>query len=63
MKNCNMILSQNWQKLYHYHQAKFTDEEILPSDQSRMMGENNFIILIMKKHLKNKQKVTDDQGR
>ena len=48
MKNYNMILTEKQQKYQHYHQVKIdkseylTGEEILPSDQRRMIEQAKF---------------------
>ena len=47
MKNYNMILNKKHQKYQHYHEKidkyeYLTDDEILPSDQSRVIEEAKF---------------------
>ena len=46
MKNCSMILTEKQQKYQNYHQADkyefLTGEEIIPSDQSRIIQQAKF---------------------
>ena len=46
MKNCNIILTEKQQKYQHYHQVKLknylTSEELLPSDQRKMIEQAKF---------------------
>ena len=47
MKNYNMILIEKQQRQQHYHQVKLinkflTGEEILPSDQSRIIEQATY---------------------
>ena len=45
MKNYNMILTEKQQKYQHFHQAKLINikgEDILPSDQSRIVEQAKF---------------------
>ena len=62
MKKYNMILTEKQQKYQHYHQVKLvhmtflTGEEILPSDESRIIEQAKFTYSPLEKLLKNKQK-------
>ena len=52
MKNCNMILTEKQQKYQPDHLAKIdkyeylTGEEILPSNQSQIIGQAKFAYLL-----------------
>ena len=59
IKNCNMTSTEKLQKYQLYHLEKLlntflTGEEILPSDQSRIIEQAKFTYSSMVKHLKKK---------
>ena len=53
MKNCNMILTEKLQKYQHYYPEKIDKyehlpiQEILPSDQSRIIPNKLSLLIIL----------------
>ena len=53
MKNCNMILTEKLQKYQHYYPEKIDKyehlpiQEILPSDQSRIIANKLSLLIIL----------------
>ena len=63
MKNCNMILkisALSSRKIDRYEYL--TGEEFLPSDQSRIIGQDKFIYSPLVKAFEKQTKVIKDQG-
>ena len=70
MKNCNMILTEKQEKYQHYHLEKLintntlcTGEEILPSDQRRVIEPAKFTYCPLGKVLEKQTKRIEDQGQ
>ena len=68
MKYCSMILKQK-QKKYQYHHLEkidkyeyLTDEEILPSDQRRVIEQAKFKYSPLGKAFEKQTKTIEDQG-
>ena len=49
MKNCNMLLTEKQQKYQHYCHEYLTDEEILPSDQRKVIEQTCLHVLFLVK--------------
>ena len=65
MKSYNMILTEKQQKYQHYYLKKLnniTGEEILPSEQRRVIEQANFTYSPLGKALEKQIKTTEDPG-
>ena len=69
MKNCNMILTEKWQKHHFYHLEKLrnmtillADEEILPPEERRVIEQVKFIYSPSGKAFEKQTKTTEDRG-
>ena len=64
MKNCKIILTEKQQKYQLYHLEKLenlTDEDILTSDQRRVIEQATFTYSPLKKTLEKQRKTIEDQ--
>ena len=64
MKNCKIILTEKHQKYQLYHLEKLenlTDEDILTSDQRRVIEQATFTCSPLKKTLEKQRKTIEDQ--
>ena len=63
MKNYNTILKGKQQKLQHYHPENILGEEILPSNQSRIIEQVKFRYSALGKAFEKQTKANKEQGK
>ena len=63
MENYNIILIEKQQKHRLYHQSKFTDEDISPSNQQQIIEQAKFTYSPLGKAFEKQIKTIEDQGK